>query len=79
MIFLGYKDGVKGFLFMCAPNNVLFTGATALFDSRSVLMGNFVDLFQLEKFLLKTLKRFLFLWMMVMMVLIGLLPIPLFF
>jgi len=34
MIFLGYKDGVKGFLFMRLPNNVLFTGATALFDEK---------------------------------------------
>jgi len=34
MIFLRYKDGVKGFLFMRAPNNVLFTGATALFDEK---------------------------------------------
>jgi len=34
MIFLGYKNGVKGYLFMCAPNNVLFTGATALFDEK---------------------------------------------
>jgi transposase InsO family protein len=34
MIFLGYKEGVKGFLFMRLPNNVLFTGATALFDEK---------------------------------------------
>ena len=32
MIFLGYQDSVKGFIFMCLPNNILFTGATALFD-----------------------------------------------
>jgi hypothetical protein len=34
MIFLGHRDGVKGFLFMRLPNNVLFTGATALFDEK---------------------------------------------
>src|ERR1700694_5278933 len=34
MIFLGYKNGVKGYLFMRLPNNVLFTGATALFDEK---------------------------------------------
>ena len=32
MIFLGYQDGVKGYIFMPLPNNVVFTGATALFD-----------------------------------------------
>ena len=37
MIFLGYKEGVKGFLFMRQPNNVLFTGATALFDEKLFL------------------------------------------
>ena len=32
MIFLGYPDGVKGYLFMRLPNNVLFKGTTAIFD-----------------------------------------------
>jgi hypothetical protein len=32
MIFLGYLDGVKGYLFMRLPNNVLFKGTTAIFD-----------------------------------------------
>jgi transposase InsO family protein len=32
MIFLGYVDGVKGYLFMRLPNNVLFFGTTAIFD-----------------------------------------------
>jgi hypothetical protein len=32
MVFLGYPDGVKGYLFMRLHNNSLFTGATALFD-----------------------------------------------
>ena len=32
MTFLGYPEGVKGFLFMRSPNNTLFTSATALFD-----------------------------------------------
>jgi hypothetical protein len=32
MIFLGYPQGVKGYLFMRLPNNVLFTGTTAIFD-----------------------------------------------
>ena len=32
MIFLGYPDGVKGYLFMRIHNNTLFTGATALFN-----------------------------------------------
>ncbi len=32
MIFLGYTDGVKGYLFMRLPNNVLFKGTTAIFD-----------------------------------------------
>jgi len=32
MIFLGYPDSVKGYLFMRIHNNTLFTGATALFD-----------------------------------------------
>ena len=37
MIYLGNKDGVKGFLFICLPNNVLFTGTTALFDKKLFL------------------------------------------
>ena len=32
MIFLGYPEGVKGYLFMRLPNNVLFKGTTAIFD-----------------------------------------------
>jgi hypothetical protein len=32
MIFLGYLDGVKGYLFMRLPNNILFKGTTAIFD-----------------------------------------------
>ena len=32
MIFLGYLEGVKGYLFMWLSNNVLFKGATAIFD-----------------------------------------------
>jgi len=32
MIFLGYPQGVKGYLFMRLPNNILFTGTTAIFD-----------------------------------------------
>jgi hypothetical protein len=32
MIFLGFVDGVKGYLFMKIPNNSLFTGVTAIFD-----------------------------------------------
>src|SRR5260221_4537161 len=32
MIFLGYPDSVKGYLFMWLPNNVLFKGTTAVFD-----------------------------------------------
>ena len=32
MIFLGYSDGVKGYLFLQLHNNSLFTAATALFD-----------------------------------------------
>ena len=32
MIFLGYPDGVKGYLFMRLPNNILFKGVTAIFD-----------------------------------------------
>src|SRR5258708_4006075 len=37
MIYLGNKEGVKGFLFMRLPNNVLFTGGTALFDEKLFL------------------------------------------
>jgi len=33
MTFLGYRDGHElNMMFMCAPNNVIFTAATALFD-----------------------------------------------
>ena len=32
MIFLGYPEGVKGYLFMWLPNNILFKGTTAIFD-----------------------------------------------
>jgi len=32
MIFLGYPDGVKDYLFMQLPNNILFKGTTAIFD-----------------------------------------------
>ena len=32
MIFLGYPDGLKGYLFMQLPNNTLFKGTTAIFD-----------------------------------------------
>ena len=32
MIFLGYPQGTKGYLFMRGPNNVLFTAVQALFD-----------------------------------------------
>jgi hypothetical protein len=32
MIFLGFKPGIKGFRFMRMPNNVVFMGATAIFD-----------------------------------------------
>jgi hypothetical protein len=32
MIFLGYLDGIKGYLFIRLPNNVLFKGTTAIFD-----------------------------------------------
>ena len=32
MIFLGYPEGMKGYLFMWLPNNVLFKGTTAIFD-----------------------------------------------
>jgi hypothetical protein len=32
MIFLGFKPGMKGFRFMRLPNNIIFMGATAIFD-----------------------------------------------
>jgi len=32
MIFLGYPSGIKGYLFMRLPNNVLFKGTTTIFD-----------------------------------------------
>jgi len=32
MVFLGYPEGIKGYLFMRLHNNSLFVGATALFD-----------------------------------------------
>jgi hypothetical protein len=32
MTFIGYADGVKGYLFMRSPNNVVFTASKALFD-----------------------------------------------
>jgi len=33
MTFLGYRDGHESnMMFMCAPNNIIFTAATALFD-----------------------------------------------
>ena len=32
MIFLGYPNGVKGYLFMRLPYNTLFKGTTAVFD-----------------------------------------------
>ena len=32
MSFIGYPDSVKGFLFICSPNNALFTSAMALFN-----------------------------------------------
>ena len=34
MTFLGFKETPKNMLFMRAPNNVLFTAATALFDEK---------------------------------------------
>ena len=34
MIFLGYQTGIKGYRFMCIPNNIIFIGATALFDKQ---------------------------------------------
>ena len=32
MTFIGYSDGVKGYLFMRSLNNVVFTAVKALFD-----------------------------------------------
>ena len=32
MTFIGYSDGVKGYLFMRSPNNVVFTAIKALFS-----------------------------------------------
>ena len=32
MIFIGFADGVKGYLFMRNPNNIVFTAVKALFD-----------------------------------------------
>ena len=32
MTFIGYSDGLKGYLFMRSPNNVVFTAVKALFD-----------------------------------------------
>ncbi|THH23200.1 hypothetical protein EUX98_g7976 [Antrodiella citrinella] len=32
MIYLGVAEGIKGFKFMCQPNNVIFTAITAVFD-----------------------------------------------
>jgi len=32
MTFLGYHDGHESNMFMCAPNNIIFTAAMALFD-----------------------------------------------
>ena len=32
MTFIGYSDGIKGYLFMRSPNNVVFTAVKALFD-----------------------------------------------
>jgi hypothetical protein len=32
MTFIGYPQGIKGYLFMRSPNNVLFTAIQALFD-----------------------------------------------
>ena len=34
MTFIGYAEGVKGYLFMRSPNNVVFTAAQALFDEK---------------------------------------------
>ena len=32
MTFIGFADGIKGYLFMRSPNNVVFTAVKALFD-----------------------------------------------
>ena len=32
MTFIGFTDGIKGYLFMRSPNNVVFTTIKALFD-----------------------------------------------
>ena len=32
MMFISYSDGIKGYLFMRSPNNVVFTTVKALFD-----------------------------------------------
>ena len=37
IIFLGYPDGVKGYLFMQLPYNTLFKGTTAIFDEEMML------------------------------------------
>ena len=34
MTFIGFADGVKGYLFMRSPNNVVFTAVKALFDEK---------------------------------------------
>ncbi|KIY47625.1 hypothetical protein FISHEDRAFT_22113, partial [Fistulina hepatica ATCC 64428] len=34
MIYLGIPEGTKGYLFMHLPNNILYTGHTALFDEK---------------------------------------------
>ncbi|KIY53477.1 hypothetical protein FISHEDRAFT_29886, partial [Fistulina hepatica ATCC 64428] len=34
MIYLGVPEGTKGYLFMCLPNNILYTGHSALFDEK---------------------------------------------
>ena len=34
MTFISFADGVKGYLFMRSPNNVVFTAVKALFDEQ---------------------------------------------
>ena len=34
MMFIGFADGIKGYLFMRNPNNVVFTAVKALFDKK---------------------------------------------
>jgi hypothetical protein len=57
MIFLGYLDGVKGYLFMRFPNNSLFKGTTAIFDEEmmpkcsKVIKRRIIDVFKLYFFL----------------------------